>query len=171
MSSSSRPAGKLSAREICILALMGAMMFALQVAMAPLPNIHATAALIILTAVFFSWRAMYSTAVFVLLEGLMYGFGLWWLSYLYIWPIFTAIAVLLRKNDSALIWAVIAATFGLCYGALCAIPYLIVGGLSMAVSYWVAGIPFDLAHCAGNFVLTLVLYKPLGRVLRTVLKP
>ena len=149
---------------------MGALMLALQVAMASLPNIHVTAVLVILTAVFFSWRAMYSTAVFILLEGLVYSFGLWWLSYLYIWPLFTAVAVLMRRVDSALIWAVIAGIFGLCYGALCAIPYLFMGGWSMAVSYWISGIPFDLTHCAGNFVLTLVLYKPLSKAMRTILK-
>ena len=33
----------------------------------------------------------------------------------------------------------------------------------MALSYWVSGIPFDLIHCGGNFVMTLVLYKPLKK--------
>ena len=30
---------------------------------------------------------------------------------------------------------------------------------------WVAGIPYDLAHAAGNFVFTLVLYVPLYKVM------
>ena len=80
MSSRSRPAGKPSVKELCILALMGALMFALQVAMASLPNIHLTALLIILTACSFGWRSLYSVFLFVLLEGLMYGFGIWWIS-------------------------------------------------------------------------------------------
>lgn len=171
MRSSSKPAGKLSLRELCILALMGSLMFALQVALAVLPNIHVTAPLIIITAIVFSWQAMFSVAIFVLLEGLTFGFGLWWLSYLYIWPLFTAVVILLRKLDSALLWAIVAGVFGLSFGALCAIPYLFMGGWSMAVSYWVSGIPFDLLHCAGNFVLTLVLYKPLSTTLRKLLNP
>ena len=39
-------------REMALLALMGALMFALQVAMASIPNVHLTALLIILTAIF-----------------------------------------------------------------------------------------------------------------------
>lgn len=148
---------------------MGALMFALQVVMASLPNIHLTALLIILTACSFGWRSLYSVFLFVLLEGLIYGFGLWWVSYLYAWPLLAAAAILMRRNDSALIWAVVAALHGLCFGALCAIPYLFIEGVKMAFSYWISGIPFDIPHCAGNFVLTLVLYKPLSKVLTRAL--
>jgi energy-coupling factor transport system substrate-specific component len=35
----------------------------------------------------------------------------------------------------------------------------------MALSYWISGLSFDLVHCAGNFVLTLVLFKPLYTVM------
>ena len=37
---------------------MGALMFAFQVALSGIPNVHITAVLIILTAVFFGWRCM-----------------------------------------------------------------------------------------------------------------
>ena len=37
---------------MCLLALMGALMFVMQVAMAPVRNVHMTDVLIILTAVF-----------------------------------------------------------------------------------------------------------------------
>ena len=39
----------------------------------------------------------------------------------------------------------------------------------MALSYWVSGITFDLIHCAGNFVFTLTLYKPLYKVMEKIL--
>lgn len=151
-----------------MLSLMGALMFALKLALASLPNIHLNAVLIILTAVFFGWKVLYTVVVYIMLEGLVYGFGLWWWCYWYLWPLLAVLAVLMRKNDSALIWAVLAAAFGLCFGALCSIPYLFIGGPGMALSYWVSGIPFDLMHCAGNFVTTLVLYRPLRRCLASV---
>ncbi|MBE6949140.1 MAG: hypothetical protein E7456_04775 [Ruminococcaceae bacterium] len=159
------PAGKLNVRELCILSLMGGLMLAAQVVMSALPNIHITAIFIILTAVTFGWKALYSVAVFILLEGLIWGFGTWWFSYWYAWPALTAAAVIMRNNDSSLIWAVVAAVHGICFGALCSVPYLFIGGWEMAVSYWISGIPFDLAHCAGNFVLTLILFKPLKKVM------
>ena len=166
MSLSSQSAGKprLSVREMCLLALFGALMFGTQLAMASLPNVHLVAMFVILATLLFSCKAMYSVAVFVLLEGLVFGFGIWWASYLYIWPLLVVIAVPFRANDSALFWAVIAGLHGLFFGALCAIPYLFIGGWESAVSYWIAGIPFDLAHCAGNFVLTLLLLMPLKKL-------
>lgn len=154
---------------MCFLALMGALMLASQVAMAALPNIHIVALLIIITALCFSWRALFSVAVFVLLEGLIYGFGIWWISYLYAWPLLVPIVILLRKNTSALFWAVIAGAHGLLFGAMTAIPYLFIGGWQAAVSYWISGIPFDLLHCAGNFVVTLVLLNPLLKLTRKLI--
>lgn len=165
MKSPSQPAGKLTARELCLLALMGALMFVMQVAMAGIRNVHMTDVLIILTAIFFGWKSMYAVFVFVVLEALMWGFGLWVLSYMYLWPILAAIAVIMRKNDSAIVWAIVAALHGLFFGAGCSIPYLFIGGWSMAFSYFITGIPFDIRHCVGNFVLTLVLYRPLRRAM------
>lgn len=155
---------------MCLLAFMAALMVASQVALAALPNIHIVALLIIITALCFSWRALFSVAIFVLLEGLIYGFGIWWISYIYIWALLVPVVILFRKNDSAIFWAVIAGLHGLFFGALTAIPYLFIGGWEMAVSYWVAGIPFDLVHCAGNFTVTLILIKPLTKLTKRLLK-
>ena len=159
---------KLNVRELCILALMAALMIASQVAMAALPNIHLVAVFIVIATLSFGWRALFSVAVFVLAEGLIFGFGIWWVSYLYAWPILCVVVMLFRKNDAPLFWAIIAGAHGLLFGAMCAVPYLFIGGAKMAVSYWVAGIPFDLAHCAGNFVVTLVLVKPLTKLTRKI---
>lgn len=170
MNSPSRPAGKLSAKELCVLSLMGALIFGAKLALASVPNVSLNALLIIITAVFFGWRAMYSVGVYIMLEGLVFGFGIWWWSYWYLWPALTAAAVLMRACRSPLIWAVTAGVFGLCFGALCAIPYLFIGGWEMAFSYWISGIPFDLIHCAGNFVSTLVLFAPLCSLMEKLMK-
>lgn len=155
-------AGKL--REAILLALLGALMMATQVAMAALPNIHLVAVLVILAALLFGWKALYSVYIFVLLEGLIYGFSMWFLNYLYVWTVLAVLAVLFRKNRSRWFWAAVAGIFGLLFGALCAIPYFFIGGWAAAFSYWVAGIPFDLVHCASNAVLTAVLLMPLYRL-------
>lgn len=79
------------------------------------------------------------------------------------------IIIFFRKNDSALFWAVIAGAHGLFFGAMTAIPYLFIGGWEAAVSYWISGIPFDLLHCAGNFVVTLILLNPLLKLTRKLI--
>ena len=165
MSSASRKAGKLTVRELCLLSLMAALMFAAQLALSGFANIHVTAPLIIVCCAVFAWKALYAVFLFVMLEALVWGLGLWVISYMYLWPLLAFAAILMHKNDSPLVWAVLAAVHGLAFGAGCAVPYLFIGGWEMAFSYWVSGIPFDLIHCAGNFILTLVLYRPLKNVM------
>ena len=173
MSSPSRQAGKFSPRELCILALMAALIFAAKFALAGIPNINLNAPLMILTTVFFGWHALCTVFLYILLEGLFFGFHVWWVSYVFIWPLLVVIVMLFRRNDSPWIWAVIAGLWGLSFGPLMYIPYFcIVGGWKGYFAMWIAGIPFDLTHCAGNFVLTLVLYPPLYRVMdRFLQKP
>ena len=152
---------------------MGALIFAEKAAFSAIPNVNLNAVLIILTTVFFGWRALCSVLIYIMLEGLVYGGNsifLWWFSYLYIWPLLVAVCMLFRKNDSAVIWAVIAAVYGLAFGPLMYLTYFAVNGAWKGFfAMWVAGIPFDLAHCASNFVFTLVLYRPLYRVMERFL--
>ena len=161
---------RLTVREMAVLAMLGALMFALKAAMMALPNIHPVAVFIIAGTIYFGWRMLYAVAVYVMLEGIVYGFGIWWISYLYIWPLLVCITMLFRKTQGRLFWAVVAAVFGLCFGAMCAIPYLIAGGWSAGFSYWLSGIPFDLSHCAGNFLVTLLLYRPLSSAAYKLMK-
>ena len=165
MSSHLRPDGnRLTVRQICILALMGALIFATKFALSGIPNVNLNTLLIILCVVFFGWKTLYAVFVYVLLEGLVFGFSLWWFSYLYAWPVVTAVVMIFRKNESVLLWAVIGALCGLCFGPLMYILYLTVTGWQTAVAMWIAGIPYDLIHCVSNFVLILLLYKPLYTV-------
>lgn len=160
----------MTARRITLSGLMGALLYISQVVMSGLPNIHLVAVLIIVYMLCFPKEGAGAVAVFVALEGFTYGFGIWWLSYLYIWPGFAFLVYVLKKWDHALFWAAIAGAFGLSFGALCAIPYLFAGGPAMAAAYWVSGIPFDLMHGAGNFIGTLLLYRPLCKLLRRLKK-
>ena len=130
-----------------------------------LPNIELVSLLVIVFTLVFGGKVLPMLGVFILLEGLLYGFGIWWASYLYLWPALAGITWLFRKVQGALGWALISAAFGLSFGALCAIPYFLTGGWAAGLSYWVSGIPFDLAHCGGNFVAALALYAPLRRAL------
>lgn len=171
MSSPSRLDGKgTSVEEICILALMGALIFATKFALAAIPNVNLNTLLIILCVVFFGWKTLYAVFVYVLLEGLVFGFSLWWFSYLYAWPVITMVAMLFRKNDSVLLWAIVGGLCGLFFGPLMYLLYFMVFGWGTAFTMWVAGIPYDLIHCISNFTLILCLYRPLYRVFRFSLR-
>ena len=153
------------ARKIAVLALCSALVFALQVALAAIPNGECVTLLFILYTLYFRKQTLYIIYTFAMLEGITYGFGLWWFMYLYVWTILWAVVMLLgSKRRPALFWAVTAAFFGLCYGLLCAPPYLFIGGWKMAFSWWVTGIPFDIAHCVFNFFIVLLLFSPLDKL-------
>lgn len=142
--------------------LMTALLFMGQVFLAVFPNIEVVSLLIILYTRFLGKKVYFIIYAFVLLEGFFYGFGIWWFSYLYIWSILAGIAGFFHKNDSILFWSILSGFYGLAFGALCAIPYLIAGGLAAGVSYWISGLMFDITHCIGNFFLCLVLFHPLS---------
>jgi len=156
---------KISVRQLTLFAMLGAVMFAGKMAMAYLPNIEPVSLIVMLLAACFGWAGLYAVAVYVLLEILVFGVQLWSISYLYVWLLLFAAARLLRRMDTPLEWALLSAFFGISFGALCAIPYWITGGWAAAVSWWAAGIPWDLLHGAGNFVITLLLFVPLRKLM------
>lgn len=161
MNSHSTSAGKISIRELCLLSLMAALMTGTKLALSAIPNVHLCAVLLMLTTLLFGAKAIYTALVFCLLEGAIYGFGIWFISYVYIWSLLVVCCLPFRNTDSRLFWAVLAGLNGLSFGAQCALPYLFISGVSGAFSYWVSGIPFDIVHGVSNFVLTFMLLIPL----------
>lgn len=146
---------------MCMTAMTGVLLTVSKEAMAFLPNFEPVTLLTVLFTLSFGWPAMGSVAVFLLLEGLLYGFGSWWVMYLYIWPLLCLLTRLLRRMDRAWQWALFAGLYGLAFGTLCSLVYLPVGGVRMMLAWIASGLPFDLMHAGGNFLLMLVLYRPL----------
>ena len=155
----------LSVRELVLFALLGTVMFAGKMAMAGLPNIEPVSLLVILYTLAFGRKALWSIYLYVALECVVWGLNTWSISYLYVWFLLYLASRLLRKMDSPLGWAVVSGSFGLFFGLLCTPVQLCIGGWAYAVSWWISGIPFDLAHCGGNFAMALLLYRPCRRVL------
>jgi energy-coupling factor transport system substrate-specific component len=149
--------------------MMATILIIAQLALAGIPNIELVSLFIIAYARVIGIKAVFPIAVFVLVEGLIFGFSLWFINYLYVWFILLAIVLLLRKVQNTLIWAMVSAIFGLMFGALCSIPYFFMGGAGAALAYFISGIPFDIAHAAGNFVAALLLLSPTYRILSRIL--
>lgn len=156
--------------DTIVLALFAVLMIVAKEAMASMPNIEPVSLLCAICSVLYGRRSLAAVFVFVIVQGLLYGIHIWWISYLYVWPICCLMAQILRKADSALLCALLMAIFGICFGALTAIPYLFIGGFSMALTYWMSGIYFDLLHCGGNFIICLLLYRPLLTAAKSALK-
>lgn len=139
---------------------MVAIIEASKAALSFLPNVELTSFWLIIFTLVFGWKIVLVVPAFILVEGLIYGLGLWWIMYLYVWPLLVLVAWLFKKVKSTIIWASISAFFGLAFGFLCSFVYLVTGSVQTQMAWWIAGIPWDIVHCIGNFVLMAVLYRP-----------
>ena len=155
----------LNLREWILFGILGAMTFAMKVTMAALPNIEPVTLCLLVYGAVFGYKALYPAYVYVALEILCFGLGTWNICYLYVWAIPVVLGIFLRDVKQSLAWALASAVFGLLFGALCGIVDAFIGGVSYAVAKWASGIPFDIAHCAGNFCMALVLVRPLRDLL------
>jgi energy-coupling factor transport system substrate-specific component len=152
-------------RDIAIIGMMSAILVVVQVAFGFLPNIELVSLLIILFTLTFGRKTLYIIYTFVIVEGIIYGFGIWWFIYLYIWTILFIITTIFHKKRSMFFWALVSGTYGLSFGALSSIPYFIMGGIPSGIAYWISGIPFDLIHGFFNFIVMLLLYRALYSLL------
>lgn len=155
-------------KDIALIGIMSAILVVVQVALRFLPNIELVSLLIIIYTLVFGRKAFYIIYAFVAVEGLLYGIGLWWINYLYVWTLLCLLVLLLHKQRSPFVWAILSGFYGLAFGALCAFPNLFLSGIGSAVSYWIAGIPYDVLHGVGNFVVALLLFHPLYYVMNKV---
>lgn len=152
-------------KMLILSAVFGALLIAIQVVMGFLPNIELVTTLLLVFAAVCGKYAYLSVYVFVLAEGLIYGFASWWISYIYIWLIPATVGILMRRCKNPIFPAAFSAIFGLLFGLLTAPPILLIEKHAV-IPYLIANIPYDIFHCVGNAVLTALLYLPLKIALK-----
>lgn len=156
---------RLTVSDIAVIGIMVATLEGGKLALSFLPNVEIVTLLIILYTLCFGPKVIYAIITFTCIETFLYGFNLWVIMYLYVWPLLAFITYLCRKKTGTLFWSFLSAFFGLFFGAFCAIPYIFTSGPAGAFAWWISGIPFDVLHCISNFVLALVLFHPLHSTL------
>ena len=154
---------KLKVRDIAIFGMLGALMYASKVLMDALPNIHLIGTFIVSMTVVYRKKALYPLYIFVLLTGLLNGFGTWWLPYLYIWTVLWGMTMLIPKKipekAKPIVYSVVCALHGFLYGVLYAPAQALIFGLDFeATLTWIAtGLPFDITHGISNFICGLLI--------------
>ena len=157
---------KLTAQDIATIGMMVAVIEVCKVVLMGVPNVELTTFWIIMFSIYFGNKVFLAIPVFILIEGAMFGFQLWWIMYLYMWPSLALLARIVKKIDSVMVYSILSSAYGFLFGFFCAMPYLFIGmadggiknGLYTAFSWWVAGIPFDLVHAVGNLCAGLFIY-------------
>ena len=156
--------------HMIVFSMFGAMMFCSKFIMEGLPNIHPVAMFVILLTVVYRSRALIPIYIYVILDGLRWGFGIAWLPYLYIWLILWGAAMLLPRSAprwvKLICYPTIATLHGLLFGIMYAPAQSLLFGLNFeqTVAWVIAGFPYDVLHGVGNFVMSL-LVMPMSELL------
>ena len=165
----------LSIREICLFAILGALMFVSKIVMEALPNIHLLGMLTITYTIVFRKKALIPIYVYVLLNGLYAGFNAWWVPYLYIWTVLWGVTMLLPRKMpkviACVVYPLLCALHGLFFGALYAPLQALMFNFTFeqTLAWIAAGLTFDIIHMIGNFAVGLLIL-PLSEVLKRLVK-
>ena len=165
-------------KEVALAGMMIAVLVASKLALASLPNIELVSFLIILFTKKFGRKMLFVIPAYILIEIMIFGFDIMWVvAYCYIWPLLYLLIRLFGKNESPVSLSVLSGFFGLVFGFFCSFPYLFIttgtnptASLASAITWWIAGIPYDVIHGISNFVIMLVLYVPVSRVFERIKK-
>ena len=163
---------RLDLRHVIIFAMLGTLMFTSKQVMEVMPNVHMLGMLTMAYTLVYRRYALIPIYIFIFLEGLLAGFGLWWYPYLYLWAVLWGATMLLpRRMPVELqipVYMAVCGLHGLCYGTLYA-PYqcyvFLGGDWSKAVKWVALGFPWDVIHALGNLAMgTLIV--PVAELLR-----
>ena len=99
-------------RDIALVGVMTATLEAAKFILSFVPNVEIVTLLIILYTLVFGKRIFYVIAAFLAMEGIQYGFGIWWLMYAYVWPLLAVLAYLFRRRESVWFWSIFSGFFG-----------------------------------------------------------
>lgn len=162
---------KLSVREMAVFSMLGAVMYLSKMLMEWAPNIHLLGMFTVAFTVVYRAKALYPIYIYVLLNGVLSGFGTWWIPYLYIWTVLWAVIMLIpRKLPQGVrnvLYILACASHGFLFGVLYAPAQAIIFGLSFEgmIAWIIAGLPFDIIHGVSNLICGFLIF-PIVSVLK-----
>ena len=165
----------LSVFELSLFPMFAALMVASKYAMEILPNIHLIGMFVMLFTVVYRAKALIIIYIFAAIMGLLNGFNVWWIPYLYIWTILWAMAMIIPKNISKkaaiFVFPIVCSLHGFLYGVFYAPAQALIFGYSFEQTLaWIAsGIVFDVTHGISNFAMGFLIY-PLSEVIKKAQK-
>lgn len=167
------PKSRLDLRHVILFSMLGTLQYLSKWVLEGLPNVELVSTLTMVYTLVYRKQALFPIFLFILLEGIYpAGFGLWWLPYLYLWPLLWGVTMLLPRElpekVQVPVYALVCGLFGLAYGTLYA-PFqclAFLGGDLKKTMTWIGmGLPWDVIHGAGNLALGLLIV-PLTNLLR-----
>ncbi len=164
-----KPKVSFNAKDIAVMGMMLALLEAGKRALDAVPNVEVITILLIIFTLYYGRKTLIVAVAFTACEIAFWGIHVWIIMYLYVWPLLILVTAKLGRGRPLLVYSLLAGFFGLCFGGLCSIPYLFIGGPLTMFSWWIAGIPLDIVHAVSNFLICLILFKPLSLAMEKVM--
>lgn len=162
----------LTVGEICIYAMLGALLTAADLVMNVLPNVHLGGMLMVVFTLVYRAKALFPIYVYVFLVGAFEGYGIWWVSYLYIWAILWLMVMLLPRKMprwlAPMVYALVCAAHGFAFGLFWAPSQMLFFGYTweQTLIWWQFGFLYaDIPHGIANLIGGVVIV-PLSTLLR-----
>lgn len=156
-------------KDVVDIAFSSAILVALQVSLSFLPNIELVSFLFIIYGLVFNLQKNIAISfVFVTLQMLIWGAGDWVIGYYWIWALWVFIINLIKNinKDNYYLWAITNGLWGILFGILFSINHGFFYGFGFSLVYWTKGLPFDMIHTISNYVITVVVFKPVLTVFK-----
>ncbi len=148
---------KLSAKETIMFGMLGALMYASKFIMEIFPNVHLLGTFVIALTIVYRRKALYPIYTYVFINGLVTGFSIWWIPYLYMWTLLWGATMLLPKNMPGkikpIVYMTLCALHGFLFGTLYAPAQAFLYGLDFKgmIAWIIAGLWWDFVHGVSNF--------------------
>ena len=166
---------RLSTREMVLFSALTALLFLLDIVLEVAMNVELVSMLVATYTLVFRKKALIILYLYVALYLLLFGFGVYNLAYLYIWLVLWGVFMLLpTKGNRAfctLLYALVSALYGFAFGALYMPAWAVAFNLDAKgiLAWWIAGLPADIIHAAGNFAFGFLIL-PLSEILISLKK-
>lgn len=164
---------KLKLKDIVLLSLLSALMVAGDLLLEAFPNIHFVGVLIVATTVVYRKYALLPIYVYVLIQGIISGFDLWWVPYIYVWAILWLGVMLIPQKIpekiKTVLYISVCGLHGFLFGMLYAPAQVLLffdGDFSKMIPWIITGIPFDIIHGISNLVGGTLLIYPITKILK-----
>ena len=158
-------------RLLVVFAMLGSIMFISDILMEFLPNVHLVGVLTVVYTIVYRSKALIPIYVYVFINGLYMGFGIWWIAYLYVWAILWAFIMLvprrLPKGIRTVLYIIAVTAHGLLFGILyMPVQYIYMPNIKMLWTWVSVGfVTADIYHGIGNLIFGGLLIMPLSRLL------
>ena len=84
-------------RKMTRIALLSAILYIAKVVLEFIPNVELISFLTIIYTLVFGTEALLIVTVFNMFELVQWGFGVWWISYLYVWPLLVLATMFIKR--------------------------------------------------------------------------